>query len=314
MVDFFRGENLNNEKFLEIPWSLILDGSMFGHIYKLLIVNLSDDTFRVVKDEDENDVSSYSSISQWFSQFASRNKVHPDDISAYTNFTSLEKIKNHFKSTNRYMYVRYRRKTAGKKWKWSTMDIFIYPQEKPDPDKVLLIVRDIDEDYSKELTHQKKIENNCYFDPLSGIHNRLSYISRCRNYYETNQKVGVIFSDLNGLKYTNDRFGHEKGDQLIKEMAKMMISSFRQNECFRIGGDEFVILLGDIEKDNFEFRAKTFIDYIKSRSREFLIASTGYSWCEYGQNLEETIRSAEKMMYENKTAYHDSEEGRFFTR
>ena len=305
---------MNNEKFLEIPWSLILDDSMFGHIYKLLIVNLKDDTFKVVKDEDEIDTSLYNSISQWFSQFANKNKVHPDDISAYTNFTSIEKIKNHFKSTNRYMYVRYRRKTTGKKWKWSTMDIFIYPQEKIDPEKVLLMVRDIDEDYSKELTHQKKIENSCYMDSLSGIQNRLSYISRCRSYYETNQKVGVIYCDLNGLKYTNDRFGHEKGDQLIKEMAKMMISSFRQNECFRIGGDEFVILLADIEKENFEFRAKTFTDYIKSQSREFLIACTGYSWCEYGQDLEATIRSAEKMMYENKNVYHNSEEGQTYTR
>lgn len=292
-----------------IPWNMILDGAMFGHVYKFLILDLINDTFEIVKNEDGYFHNTCNSISQWFEDFAENNCVHPDDIHAYKNFTSIEKIRRHFQQTRRYMYVRYRRRNSSGGWTWATMDIFILPQAEPDPEKLILIVRDIDADYSRELTRQKNIEVECNTDALTGIHNRFSYINRCRQLYETNQSVGVIYCDLNGLKFLNDNFGHEEGDRLIKRMAKTMISAFRQNECFRVGGDEFIVLVADIEKENFEFRAKAFEEYIEKKSENFLLACSGFAWTQNGQNLEDAVRQAEKIMYQNKKAFHQSEAG-----
>lgn len=297
-----------------IPWNMILDDSMFGHVYKFLILNLQEDSFEVIKNEDNDCQDGNPSISKWLEDFAENNRVHPDDVSAYRSFTSIEKIRKHFQQSHRYMYVRYRRKNPDKRWTWTTMDIFIYPQEKLDPDRLILIVRDIDSDYSRELTRQKNMETECNTDSLTGIHNRFSYINRCRELYETNQSVGVIYCDLNGLKFLNDNFGHEEGDRLIRQMAKTMVSAFRQNECFRIGGDEFVVLLADIEKENFEFRARAFEEYIEKKSGIFLLACSGFAWTQCGRDLEDAVKQAEKIMYQNKKIFHESESGSIVSR
>lgn len=298
---------------LSIPWDMILEDSMFGHVYKFLIIDTESDAFEVIKDEDE-DARTSEHISEWFKSFAKNNKVHPDDVSAFENFTYLDRIKKHFSKSERYMYFRYRRKTNEKSWRWATMDIFIYPHHPIDRNKLILLVRDIDSDYSRELSRQKTIESNCNTDPLTGIQNRFAYINKCRDFYETKQSIGVIYCDLNGLKATNDKFGHDEGDKLIKEMSSIMISSFRRDECFRIGGDEFVILLSDIERENFMSRACTFDELIEKKSRNFLLACTGCSWCEFGNQLEGAIHRAEQMMYDNKKKYHQSTEGKLFSR
>ena len=84
-------------------------------------------------------------------------------------------------------------------------------------------------------------------DELTGAYNR--------NYYENNkvklisealeekQTLGMYIFDLNGLKYVNDNFGHEKGDKILKDFVKILNSTFRKNaEIIRLGGDEFGVI------------------------------------------------------------------------
>lgn len=82
---------------------------------------------------------------------------------------------------------------------------------------------------------------------LTGLLNRRAYDNACKMLIG-NCQVGVIFCDVNSLKYTNDIFGHEAGDKLIKSFASILKNSFRNDETFRISGDEFVILLSTIDK------------------------------------------------------------------
>ena len=82
---------------------------------------------------------------------------------------------------------------------------------------------------------------------LTGLLNRRAYDNTCKMLIG-NCQVGVIFCDVNSLKYTNDIFGHEAGDKLIKSFASILKNSFRNDETFRISGDEFVILLSTIDK------------------------------------------------------------------
>ena len=68
---------------------------------------------------------------------------------------------------------------------------------------------------------------------------------------QSQQPIGVIFADINGLKEINDSEGHEAGDRLILEIAKSIREIFTDARIYRLGGDEFVILSFEEDKDNF---------------------------------------------------------------
>ena len=125
---------------------------------------------------------------------------------------------------------------------------------------------------------------------LTGLLNRRAYDNACKMLIG-NRQVGVIFCDVNSLKYTNDIFGHEAGDKLIKSFASILKNSFRNDETFRISGDEFVILLSTIDKDIFDNRVELFKKAVLE-ANSYPIASVGDS---YGNaaKLIDLIASAE---------------------
>lgn len=100
---------------------------------------------------------------------------------------------------------------------------------------------------------QKKtmnLEHLAYKDTLTGIRNRASYsetMARYNNILDSGIKIGLIMLDINNLKITNDELGHQYGDQLIKISSAIICSTFHKFDVFRIGGDEFVVLLKDID-------------------------------------------------------------------
>lgn len=101
------------------------------------------------------------------------------------------------------------------------------------------------------LTKKKEQEylfHLSYRDMLTDLYNRNRYMEAIRAYQEGHRiKVGVAFIDVNGLKKVNDRYGHEAGDALIRKTASCIHSLFPET-AFRIGGDEFVIILHNVEK------------------------------------------------------------------
>lgn len=92
-------------------------------------------------------------------------------------------------------------------------------------------------------------------DSLTGVNNRSAY-----NKYELSidenikakkpMEFGIVVCDINNLKSTNDTLGHEIGDRLIIEGCKKICNHFKHSPVFRIGGDEFVILLQDSDYKN----------------------------------------------------------------
>ena len=66
-----------------------------------------------------------------------------------------------------------------------------------------------------------------------------------------NPKFGVLVADINNLKLTNDRYGHDVGNDLIVHTAKILTETFKDSVVFRIGGDEFVVLLRGEDYQNY---------------------------------------------------------------
>ncbi|HET6651842.1 MAG TPA: sensor domain-containing diguanylate cyclase [Nocardioides sp.] len=95
-----------------------------------------------------------------------------------------------------------------------------------------------------------------YHDPLTGLLNRRAIDDHARVAFEVppgmRREVGVVALDINGLKQTNDRLGHQAGDELIQRVAGELVRSFADlKACVvgRVGGDEFTVLSVDLSTD-----------------------------------------------------------------
>lgn len=92
------------------------------------------------------------------------------------------------------------------------------------------------------------LERLAVTDPLTGAYNRhffeKSFATQCYRYGRNpNQHFGLISIDINGLKHTNDQYGHEAGDALIKRAVELISLHLRQTDVMcRVGGDELVII------------------------------------------------------------------------
>lgn len=106
---------------------------------------------------------------------------------------------------------------------------------------VVVVFRDV----SDKKLQREKIEKLSYFDSLTGLYNRLFFEAEMKR-LDTNRNlpISIILGDVNGLKLTNDVFGHTCGDELLKKIAAVMRKVCRSDEIIaRWGGDEFVLLL-----------------------------------------------------------------------
>ncbi|MBR4760356.1 MAG: diguanylate cyclase [Lachnospiraceae bacterium] len=137
-------------------------------------------------------------------------------------------------------------------------------------------------------------------DALTGLKNRRGYNEALEQAKEHN-RFGIVFCDLNALKYTNDNFGHVAGDAYIMQFADILRKVFsKTGEICRISGDEFVVLLYDISFDELETLKKELAREIRENNR---IASVGYA---YGENtsIEDLVMHAEQEMYDDKDRYY----------
>ncbi len=157
-----------------------------------------------------------------------------------------------------------------------------------------------------ELTKRKLNEELfllSYCDALTHLSNRNSYIKRLK---ESKGKecngVGVLFGDVNGLKYANDNFGHAYGDEVICNVANLFRQYFDEKNIYRISGDEFVILEVESEKEKFLGQAHKLEKQMQKEGKQSV--SCGYIWEERCSNVQQMIAKAENLMYINKQQYY----------
>ncbi|NLY43498.1 MAG: diguanylate cyclase [Clostridiaceae bacterium] len=153
------------------------------------------------------------------------------------------------------------------------------------------------EDYVKYLS---------YHDSLTGLYNRM-FLSQELERVDTpeNLPISIIFGDVNGLKLTNDIFGHAAGDALLKKTAEILKKACREKDTIaRVGGDEFTILLPKtkaIDAEKIIRRVK------KELSKEQIGAIRCYMSMGYDtkttedQDIESVMKNAEDYMYKDKT-------------
>ena len=100
--------------------------------------------------------------------------------------------------------------------------------------------------------HIDKVYVLAFRDPLTGVKSKQAYVEyekmTDRMIQENSiQEFAVVLLDVNGLKYVNDKFGHNAGDRLLKSASAVICESFPFSPVFRIGGDEFVVVLRGVD-------------------------------------------------------------------
>ena len=148
---------------------------------------------------------------------------------------------------------------------------------------------------------QAYLEKLSYRDMLTGLYNRNRYIERLEAYKQVqDQQIGAICIDLNGLKKVNDEQGHRAGDELIVRAAGTIAGIFAE-DAYRVGGDEFVVILLDVSRE--EFARKT--EQLRRQMQENSVdASIGVVWQASTENLENLLRRADENMYREKKRYY----------
>lgn len=160
---------------------------------------------------------------------------------------------------------------------------------------------------------QERLETFSVTDSLMGIYNRNGYYSisveMFKNAQKESQNILILIGDMNNLKAVNDTFGHIEGDEGIKAVANAMKTACAKNEkCFRIGGDEFVIIgVGDYSKNDIKSKCQTIEAYIdehnlKSKKPYEISASLGYEYAPARcfDNIENALSVADEKMFANK--------------
>ncbi|HCX61907.1 MAG TPA: diguanylate cyclase [Clostridiales bacterium] len=166
---------------------------------------------------------------------------------------------------------------------------------------VVMVFRDV----SDEKNHRKQIEFLSYRDHLTGLYNR-RYIEEKISVLDKDEHlpISVIMADVNGLKITNDVFGHKAGDTLLKNVAELMQKFCKEDDLIaRWGGDEFVIIMTGKPLES----AEEVIQKIKDvhiaieGSSLSLSLSLGCACKHTGENsIQQAIQQAEKYMYQQK--------------
>lgn len=165
----------------------------------------------------------------------------------------------------------------------------------------VLVFRDV----TDEKNYVSEIEYLSFHDPLTGLYNRRFYIEELYR-LDTSRRLPLtlVMGDVNGLKLTNDSFGHEAGDLLIQRTADILKQTFRADDILcRYGGDEFVAILPNTDP----LMAESIIRRIQHRILENQ-PSNGVLSVSFGldtkaaedQPILEVFKNAEDNMYKTK--------------
>ena len=170
---------------------------------------------------------------------------------------------------------------------------------------------------------EHRVEHLATHDPLTNLHNRRGLYEQLSELIYRSQRYkyssAIIYVDLDGFKHVNDHFGHEAGDRLLTQVAANFKAIVRQTDSVaRIGGDEFIVLITDIDGETSLITKIESLLKEASRPLEFkghkiaIGASIGIAlYPEHGDDVETLLHHADQAMYQAKNQGKNT--FRFFT-
>jgi diguanylate cyclase (GGDEF)-like protein/PAS domain S-box-containing protein len=154
---------------------------------------------------------------------------------------------------------------------------------------------------------EKRLEEMSLYDSLTGLYNRNFFEAEMGRFSNGRYApVGIVVCDLDGLKLVNDTLGHNSGDEMIVNAARLLKHSFRSSDIVaRIGGDEFAVLVPDTPKKD----APKLVQRLRKAVEEHnahnpkipLFLAIGYAISDKDTpNMQHLFREADNRMYREK--------------
>lgn len=155
------------------------------------------------------------------------------------------------------------------------------------------------------------VKKLAYLDGLTGVGNRTAYLEHLEKLEESAGQfsLGIVFMDINNLKQANDNEGHDQGDLLILKAAEVIRDTFgKEGEVYRIGGDEFCVLMkGNNLERRYQYAADSFFERVKEVNEEGILPvefqiAHGFSACYEAKTstINKAIAEADGRMYSDK--------------
>ena len=148
-------------------------------------------------------------------------------------------------------------------------------------------------------------------DSMTNVGNKTAYTNRISELKDTDT-YGIVLMDANNLKMINDTYGHEAGDTYLKGCCKLLCDAFTHSPVFRIGGDEFAVILKGRDYNNRHALLKNLNDTLEKIWTENendpinrYSASLGMADSTTCSTTRETIKTADDNMYENKKKFKE---------
>ncbi len=169
------------------------------------------------------------------------------------------------------------------------------------------------EDVSDEVLQKQMLTAQRDYDGLTGVKNRMAFEREAGGVLETlpqGMPLCAIMCDLNGLKQANDRYGHLAGDSYIKYAAAAIGKAFPEGMVYRIGGDEFAVVLMGVKPEDLEKCMEKLSREMERFNRETAYeagVAVGYSYykTEDGGSFWEVLARADEAMYEEKRRMYE---------
>ena len=169
-------------------------------------------------------------------------------------------------------------------------------------------------DVTLQKQHEATIQYQAYHDSLTGLPNRALLLDRIKHSLaiakREKNKLAILFLDLDNFKKVNDSEGHEAGDKLLQEVVRRLQTRLREQDTLsRQGGDEFVILLENIQSENAvtsicqDILALLKMPFDIATRQHYVTASIGIAvYPSDDDNASALIRKADLAMYQSKAA------------
>ena len=173
----------------------------------------------------------------------------------------------------------------------------------------------LNEAFENMVTYLKEREENLRLtanrDSMTGLRNTTSYskwVTRFDTQLESSPfDFGVAVFDLNNLKETNDTYGHATGNELIVTIAHLIADVFKRSPVFRIGGDEFLVVLQNTDLEKYDELSEVLISncrstFVGENKQVRIEVASGFAHYqpELDSSFVDVFNRADKAMYENK--------------
>ncbi len=170
------------------------------------------------------------------------------------------------------------------------------------------------EEQKRILDAKKNIARKIERDSLTGIYSRRYILTTLEELCMVDDsRFSVLFVDVNGLKVTNDKYGHDTGDKLIVSISEAIGESIRDDDFVaRIGGDEFVVVLYNTEKEDIEVIIQRIHQNISIKNEHVdfdISASIGYLIVDEDTKklgVEHILAKADEHMRINKSKFYSN--------